>query len=132
MAESQPIRHDRAADKASVILQGLLRGYPVRDFAIELWDGTRFDPDAGRLCRFTWHIKKPSAVQALFRSDRQARLGEAYVCGDFDVRRDLLAVFPVADYLLGQHLSARQKLRMIASASSLSSAAHPKVERTML
>jgi len=132
MAESQPIRHDRAADKASVILQELLRGYPARDFAIELWDGTRFDPDAGRLCRFTWHIKKPSAVQALFRSDRQARLGEAYVCGDFDVSGDLLAVFPVADYLLGQHLSARQKLRMIASASSLSSAAHPKVERTML
>jgi len=120
MAERQSIRQDKAAEKARAILEELLRGYPARDFAIELWDGTRFDPVFGNFCRFTWHIKKPAVIQALFRSDRQVRLGEAYVCGDFDISGDLLAIFPVADYLLGQHLSAAQKLRMIASASSLS------------
>ena len=132
MAERQSIRQDKAAEKARAILEELLRGYPARDFAIELWDGTRFDPVFGNFCRFTWHIKKPAVIQALFRSDRQVRLGEAYVCGDFDISGDFLAVFPVADYLLGKHFSAAQKLRMIAWATGLASPANGNLKRTKL
>jgi hypothetical protein len=79
MAERESIRHDKAADKATAILQELLRSYPGRDFAVELWDGRRFDPAAGNVCRFTWHIKKLGAMRALFGSKRELRLGEAYV-----------------------------------------------------
>jgi len=110
----------------------LLRAYPARDFAIELWDGRRFDPAAGNFCRFTWHIKKPGAIQALLRSDRQVGLGQAYVCSEFDIRGDLLAVFPVADYLLGKHFSAAQKLRMIASSAGLGLTAQDHVQRARL
>ena len=132
MAERQPIRHDKAAEKASAILHELLRGYPARDFAIELWDGRRFDPVPGNFCRFAWHIKNPSAIQALFCSDRQVVLGEAYVYGDFDITGDLLAVFPVADYVMGKQFSAAQKLRMIVSANGLGFTVHDKSERAKL
>lgn len=132
MAERQTIRHDKAAEKASAILEDLLRGFPARDFAIELWDGTRFDPAAGSFCRFTWTINNPTPLQALFHSNRQVGLAEAYVFGDFDVTGDLLAVFPVADYLLGKHLSTPEKLRMMAAAAGLGSALHKNPERVTL
>lgn len=70
MAERQSIRHDKAAEKATAILQELLRDFPARDFAIELWDGTRWHSEPSKFCRFTWHIHNPRVLQALFRPDR--------------------------------------------------------------
>lgn len=127
MAERQTIRHDHAAEKASAILQELLRDFPARDFAIELWDGTRWDATPSNFCRFTWHIHNRWALQALFRADRELALAECFIYGDFDVSGDLLAVFMVADYLLRRDFSVAEKVRLSALAMGLppSAEAHP-------
>ena len=122
MAERRPIRHDKAAEKASAILQDLLRDFPARDFAIELWDGTRWDADPSKFCRFTWQIHSPRALQAFFRSDREVALAESYIHGDFDISGDLLAVFPVADYLMRREFTVTEKMRLSALAMGLPSA----------
>lgn len=122
MAERQTIRHDKAAQKASTILQELLRDFPARDFAIELWDGTRWEAEPSKFCRFTWYIHTPGVLQALFRSDRELALAECYIHGDFDISGDLLAVFPVADYLMGRELGLAEKMRFSALAIALPSA----------
>jgi len=122
MAERHFIRHDKASEKASTILQELLRDFPARDFAVELWDGTRWDAKASKFCRFTWQIHTPRALQALFRSDRELALAESYIYGDFDVSGDLLAVFPVADYLMQREFSLAEKLRLSTLAMGLPSA----------
>lgn len=122
MAERQPIRHDHAAEKASAILQELLRDFPTRDFAVELWDGTSWAAEPSNFCRFTWHIHTPRVLQALFRSDRELALAESYIYGDFDVSGDLLAVFPVADYLMRRQFSVTEKLQLSALAMGLPSA----------
>lgn len=102
----------KAAAKASAVLEELLEDYHPRDFAVELWDGTRWDPDFGQFCRFTWHIKHPNALRAALRPDRQVALGEAYVYGDFDVSGDILAIFPVAEHLERKTFGATEKLRV--------------------
>jgi cyclopropane-fatty-acyl-phospholipid synthase len=48
----------------------------------------------------------------MLRSDRELALSESYLHGDFDVTGDLLAVFPVAEYLTEKQLTAAQKLRL--------------------
>lgn len=48
----------------------------------------------------------------MLRSDRELTLSESYLRGDFDVTGDLLAVFPVAEYLPEKQLTAAQKLRL--------------------
>lgn len=121
MAEREAIRHDKAAERASAVLQELLREYPARDFAVELWDGTRWEPEPSKFCRFTWQIHTPRVLQALFRADRELALAESYIYGDFDVSGDLLAVFPVADYLMQREFSLTEKMRLSTLAIGLHS-----------
>lgn len=132
MAERQSIRHDKAAEKASAILRELLRDSPERDFAIELWDGSRWDPEPSKFCRFSWQIHSPRVLQALFRSDRELALAECYIYGDFDVSGDLLAVFPVADYLMRKEFSIAEKMRLTGLAMGLPSAAESQDFRAQL
>src|SRR6185437_12769872 len=124
MAERKVLRQDKAADKASTILHELLRDYPARDFAIQLWDGTCWNPEPGNFCRFTWQIKTPGVLRAILRHDREVALAEDYIYGNYDISGDVLAVFPVADYLKRKQFSAAQKLRLGTLAMGLPSADH--------
>jgi cyclopropane-fatty-acyl-phospholipid synthase len=110
MAErAQPVG-SKPASKAKTAVQELLHEYHPRDFAIEFWNGSRWDPEPGQFCRFTWHIHHPSVLRALLRSDRQVALGGAFIYGDFDISGDILAIFPVAEYLEQKHFGPAKKL----------------------
>jgi cyclopropane-fatty-acyl-phospholipid synthase len=112
MAERAQAVEIKAAARAKSVVEELLHEYHPRNFAVEFWDGSRRDPDPGQFCRFTWHIHHPSVLRALLRSDRQVALGEAFIHGDFDVSGDLLAIFPVAEYLEQKHFGPGRKLRL--------------------
>jgi cyclopropane-fatty-acyl-phospholipid synthase len=98
--------------KVMAVLEELLGGYRPRDFAVELWDGTRWDPDPGQFCRFTWRIHHPGTLRAALRSDRQVALAEAYIYGDIDIEGDILAIFPLAEYLHQKSFSTSEKVRL--------------------
>src|SRR5215467_5607360 len=98
--------------KVMAVLEELLGDYRPRDFAVELWDGTRWDPDPSQFCRFTWRIHHPGALRAALRSDRQVALGEAYIYGAFDIEGDILAIFPLAEYLGQKSFSTSEKVRL--------------------
>jgi cyclopropane-fatty-acyl-phospholipid synthase len=112
MAERAQAIETRAASEAKSAVQELLRDYHPRDFAIEFWDGSRWDPEPGQFCRFTWHIHHPGVLRALLRSDRQVALGEAFIYGDFDISGDILASFPIAEYLEQKQFGPGRKLRL--------------------
>lgn len=112
MAERARPFGDKSASKAKAIVQELLQDYRPRDFAIEFWDGSRYDPEQGQFCRFTWHIHHPSVLRSLVRADRQVALGEAFIHGDFDLSGDILAIFPVAEYLEQKHFGPGKKLHL--------------------
>jgi cyclopropane-fatty-acyl-phospholipid synthase len=112
MAERAQAVEAKAAARAKSVVEELLHEYHPRNFAVEFWDGSRWDPDPGQFCRFTWHIHHPSVLRTLLRSDRQVALGEAFIHGDFDVSGDLLAIFPVAEYLEQKHFGPGRKLRL--------------------
>ena len=111
------------------IVQELLHEYHPRDFAIEFWDGTRFEPEAGQFCRFTWHLHHPSVLRSLLRSDRQVALGEAFIYGDFDISGDILAIFPIAEYLEEKHFGPGSKLRLGTMMLGLPSKLHGEQAR---
>jgi cyclopropane-fatty-acyl-phospholipid synthase len=103
---------DKSAARVMAILQELLRDYGPRDFAVELWDGTRLDPDLGQFCRFTWRINQASQLRAALIAATQVALGEAYIYKDFDISGDVLAIFPVAEYLAARYRSPKRKLHL--------------------
>jgi cyclopropane-fatty-acyl-phospholipid synthase len=132
MAERAQAIENKAASKAKAVMQELLHDYHPRDFAIEFWDGSRWDPEAGQFCRFTWHIHHPSVLRTLLRSDRQVALGEAFIYRDFDISGDILASFPVAEYLEQMHFGPGKKLRLGSLLLGLPSQLHDEEMRVEL
>jgi cyclopropane-fatty-acyl-phospholipid synthase len=122
-AHSQPVEGKRAS-KAAAIVDELLREYHPRDFAVELWNGFRWEAEAGQFCQFTWHIRHPALFRALLRPNLQVALAEAFIYGDFDISGDILAIFPIAEYLEKRHFGAAKKLRLAALIASLPSSLH--------
>ena len=68
---AEPAVANKTVGKAIEVISELLGEYRPRDFSIELWDGSRWGPEPGRFCRFTWQIHHPGVLRALLRSDRQ-------------------------------------------------------------
>ena len=112
MAERAWKPEDRVASRALRFVQELLNDYHPRDFAIELWEGTHWGPEASQFRRFTWRINDPSSLRALLGSPSQVVLAEAYIYSQFDFDGDIAAVFPLANYLLNKHWSVKEKLRL--------------------
>jgi len=109
MATLAAMPRDRGAEKCLHFFQEVLRDYHPRDFALELWDGTRWGSDPGQAERLLWQIHDPGLARTLVTSPTQANLGEAYIRGDFDLEGDVEAVFRLADYFLAKEWTAVER-----------------------
>ena len=78
---------ERAATQAVEVLT-LLLGEP-REYAIRLWNGAVVG--AAGAARFTLALNHPGTLRRMFVPPSDLRLGEAYICDDFDVQGDLEA-----------------------------------------
>ena len=79
MAQHSQALESKLASTGTAIVDELVREYHPRDFAVELWNGMRWDPDPGQFCRFTWHIRHPALFRALLRPNLQVALAEAFI-----------------------------------------------------
>lgn len=112
-----------SAQRVLQFIQSLLADFHPRDFAVELWDGTRWAPENNFFPRFTWKINHPEALKrALFSTNRQVALAEAYSYGDFDIEGDMEAIFGVAEYMIDHKWTKAEKLRLMGMALTLPSA----------
>jgi cyclopropane-fatty-acyl-phospholipid synthase len=97
--------------KASLaFLENLLGDYRPRDFAVRLWDGTRWDSEPGRPARFTLVLKHPGALRSMFWPPSEISLAEAYIYDDFDIEGGIEDVFGLADHLLTRRRSPAERL----------------------
>jgi cyclopropane-fatty-acyl-phospholipid synthase len=112
-------QEDQGANRTLAFLQELLRDYHPRNFAIELWNGTCWEPEPGLFRRFTWKIKHPGTVRSVFSAPSELAMAEAFIGGEFDVEGDIEGIFPLADYFLNKRWSLTQKLRVAALLSNL-------------
>jgi len=128
------VSQDKSAARTLNFLQELLRGYRPRNFSVELWDGTQWEPEPGQFRRFGWKIKRPGALRSALAISNLANsstvaLAEAYIYGDFDLDGDIEGVFPLADYLLSSPWTKRQKLRLSALLLGLPAGGGPRPVR---
>ncbi len=103
---------DADSSKALNFLQELLREYHPRNFAIEFWDGTCWEPEPGQFRRFGWKINRGGAVRSVFAPLSQLAFAEAFIYGDFELDGDLEGLFPLLEYLLNKNWSDKQKARL--------------------
>jgi len=110
MPESPPVVPDRFVQTGLSILQILFSGCHPRNFAVRLWDGTVYKPEAGRKPVFTLVINRPGALRRMFWRISDLALGESYIFGDFDVEGDFESAFAIEEYLGGLRLGVADRL----------------------
>lgn len=104
--------HDRVAERGLTFCEELLRGFHPRNFAIQLWDGSRLDAEPGQFPCCTVVINHPDAMRRMLLPGNQAALGEAYAYGDVDIEGDVEALFSLVPFLLKPNLSWARRLRL--------------------
>ncbi|MBI3800092.1 MAG: class I SAM-dependent methyltransferase [Deltaproteobacteria bacterium] len=102
---------DQHAQTSLSFLHDLLGHYHPRNFAVRVWDGTRWEAEPGQSVAFTLVLKHPGALRKMFWPPNGLTLGEAYLHEDFDIEGELEAVFGLADSLIDMHWSESEQLR---------------------
>jgi cyclopropane-fatty-acyl-phospholipid synthase len=131
MATLATVPQDRNAQKTLQFFYALLRDYHPRDFALELWDGTRWEAEPGAPQRFVWHIHSPGLPRTLCWSPTQVTLAEAYIYNDFDIEGEIAAIFPLADYLLRKEWSNSERWQLAKLLIGLPAPRHPQPTRAL-
>jgi cyclopropane-fatty-acyl-phospholipid synthase len=116
------------AEATLAFLRELFSDYP-RDFAVRLWEGSIWEPDAGREARFTIVLRHPGAARAMFWPPGELTLAEAFLYDDFDVEGELMAVFPLVDFFLAREPSFAERLRHMRRLLALPSERRPREGR---
>jgi cyclopropane-fatty-acyl-phospholipid synthase len=87
------------APASLTFLQHLLDGYHPRDFAVRLWDGSRWEAEPGQPTRFTLVLEHPGALRQMFWPPRSLMTCEAYINGDIDVEGDVEAFWALLRHI---------------------------------
>ncbi|HEX2210391.1 MAG TPA: cyclopropane-fatty-acyl-phospholipid synthase family protein [Longimicrobium sp.] len=97
-----------AVSRATAFLDAL---FPVpRPFHVRLWEGTVLP--AHGTAEITLVLRTPGALRRMFRLPLEARLGEAYLRGDFDLEGELWKVGPALEAARRAATSPAELLRL--------------------
>ncbi|MER3405952.1 MAG: class I SAM-dependent methyltransferase, partial [Chloroflexota bacterium] len=103
-------------------METLVRPSAPRDFAVRLWDGGELVPEVAGPPRFTLVFHHPAALGRMVLDRSDAALGEAYICGAFDLEGDIIAAFDLADVVRNVGLAGWERLGLAAVALMLRAA----------
>src|SRR5262245_46083854 len=76
---------------------------PPRPFAVRLWDGTSLPAAANS--PFTLVLNHPVALRRMYTPPIERALGEAFICGDFDIAGDIFAAVTLFDDLVARRFT---------------------------
>ncbi len=93
------------------LLQDLLRFSRPQNFAVRLWNGDTWGPEAGQEARFTIVLQHPGALRAMFLPPSEMALGEAYIYNDFDIEGNVEAVIDFAQDFLKMSWGKAEQMR---------------------
>ena len=128
MATSTVKTSDQAFQTTLTLLQDLLGSIQQHNFAVRLWDGSTWRPDAESQepVRFTIVLQHPGALRKMFLPPNDLTLGEAYIYNDFDIEGDIEAVFPLAEHFTDNRWGKMEQVRFGKRLLSLPNAGQPR------
>lgn len=108
---TQPVS-EPMTDIAYSIIDDIFGWIEPRDFAIRLWDGNTWGPDADLEPSSTVVLRRPSALRRMLMKPTEENFAECYISGEFDLEEDLEATVPLSRKLIGMKLTWWQKLQL--------------------
>jgi len=97
-------------DRLAPQLADLFSDYNGPAFSLQLWDGWRWSSSQdGRVhCKLIMHT--PQVLMSLANGADEIALGEAFIRKELEAEGDLLAAFPVVEYLMQRPISVRHRV----------------------
>src|SRR5215831_5090926 len=101
------------------VLSEILADYRCSNYRVRLWDGSHWSSTSSRdKPSFTLVLNHPDSLRNMLESPSMLKLGEAFLCGSFDVEGDLLAACELGDHLLRLKLSLAKKIKLSSQVRS--------------
>jgi cyclopropane-fatty-acyl-phospholipid synthase len=119
---------NQAVQTTLSLLQDLLGSIQPGNFAVRLWDGTVWRPEAAgsEPARFTVVLQHPGALRKMFLPPNDLTLGEAYIYNDFDIEGEIEAIFPLAEQFMNGQWGKVEQLRFGKRLLSLPRTGQPR------
>lgn len=99
------------------LLSSLFDGYEGPSFAVQFWDGWRWQLRARGEVKCTIVVNSLNALRSLILYPSDVTLGEAFLTKDIDVEGDIFSVFDVAEHVF--HGAKGRRQRILEAASGL-------------
>lgn len=115
---------DSLAQEAMTWLTKFIEPLENKAFAIELWNGLRWEPD-DQPVQVTLIINEPSVLRTLLLSGGTQALAELYMSGRANVLGDFEALIPLIDHLISLKPTFPERLALFRYALKL-----PKAKKT--
>src|SRR6266567_3679198 len=132
MATSTAKTSDQVLQTTLSLLQDLFGSIQQYDFAVRLWDGSTWRPDAESQepVRFTVVLQHPGSLRKMFLPPNDLTPGEAYIYNDFDIEGDIEAVFPLAEHFTDNRWGKMEQVRFGKRLLSLPNKGQPRTGDT--
>jgi cyclopropane-fatty-acyl-phospholipid synthase len=83
-------------------LKGFFRGYSGPNFAVQLWDHSRWLCSELETPACTIVFKNPTSFRSMLVDPNEVTLGEAFIHDDLDVEGDLFSAFDAVEHVLNR------------------------------
>jgi cyclopropane-fatty-acyl-phospholipid synthase len=110
---------DKAIQTTLSLVEDIFGSSSIRNFAVQLWDGTIWKPEPAEPAVFTIVLQHPGALRAMFLPLTELNMAEAYVYNDYNVVGDLETFIQFGFQFLDVSWGKMAKLRYGARLLSL-------------
>jgi cyclopropane-fatty-acyl-phospholipid synthase len=117
---------DKAIQTTLSLVEDIFGSSSKRNFAVQLWDGTIWKPEAAEPTVFTIILQHPGALRAMFLPPTELNIAEAYIYNDYDIVGDIEAFLQFGLQFLDASWGAMAKLRYGARLLSLPHSSLPR------
>jgi cyclopropane-fatty-acyl-phospholipid synthase len=111
------------------LLQDISRGSEPRDFAVRFWDGSTWEPDAGRPGLFTLVLNHAGSLRKMLWPPNDMSVAEAYIFDDCNIEGDLPAFIRFFRGLGAHKRGLGERLRLGWRLWNLPAVARPRTGR---
>lgn len=119
---------DRARQTTLALIEDIFGSSSMRNFAIQLWDGTVWRPEPAEPAAFTIVLQHAGALRSMFLPPTELNMAESYVYHDYDVVGDIEMFIRSGFQILDASWGKMARLRYGAQLLSLPTTSSPHLD----
>ncbi len=123
---------NKAIQTTLSLIEDIFGSSSIRNFAIQLWDGTVWKPEPAEPTAFTMVLQHAGALRSMFLPPTELNMAEAYVYNDFDIVGDIETFIRFGFQFLDASWGKMARLHYGARLLSLPNTSSPRLDEAVV